>query len=57
MIDFINEILLMLRDVLERINDSSLPEQAGIVLAKGVRFFVDYIAPLINNAIVVIFNR
>lgn len=57
MIDFINEILLMFRGVLERINESTLPEQTGIVLAKGVRFFVDYIAPLINNAIVVIFNR
>lgn len=57
MIDFITELLTMIKDVLERINESTLPEQTGIVLAKAVRFFVDYVAPLINNAIVIIFNR
>ena len=41
---------------LQNINASVLPEWTGIVLAKSVRFFIDVIAPLINEYIVVIFG-
>ena len=41
---------------LQHINASPIPEWTGAVLAKSVRFFIDVVAPLINEYVIVIFG-
>lgn len=50
-IELITVLLVFINDMLEKINLSPIPEQAGIVLAKTVRFTIDNIFPLINDII------
>lgn len=49
-------MFVWLTDVLTNINNSYLPEWTGDVLAKSVRFVIDYVLPLVNKYIEVIFG-
>lgn len=56
-IEIITTALEWVQQLLERIDASTLPEWTGAVMAKSVRFFVDDIAPLLNEYIKIFFQK
>lgn len=55
-IKLLTDILTWIDTTLININASTIPEHLGIALAKGIRYTVDYINPLLNEIIEVVFK-